>query len=232
MGTPGRDRDTARMNLVIGLGEIGRPLMEVLRKAHRVEGIDLPPRDVPGPIDLMHVCYPGDISDFAGETAQYTRRYEPALYIKRRLNGFFKYLILDEMQDVKGGAEVAQANAAGALAAAVAQVEAHFQCAGMKTRPLSSPEATELAKLTETTYLGLLIAFAQDVDRMARATGVPYDDVAGFYEEIGYLPPVRYFPGVIGGHCVMANVGLLERSFESRLLDAIKWSNELRKGEA
>ena len=69
------------MNLVIGLGEIGRPLMEVLRKAHRVEGIDLPPRDVAGPIDLMHVCYPGDISDFAGETAKYVRRYKPSIVV-------------------------------------------------------------------------------------------------------------------------------------------------------
>ena len=81
MGTPRRDRDTARMNLVIGLGEIGRPLMEVLRKAHRVEGIDLAPRDVPGPIDLMHVCYPGDIPDFAGETAKYVRRYKPSIVV-------------------------------------------------------------------------------------------------------------------------------------------------------
>ena len=227
------------MNLVIGLGEIGRPLMEVLRKAHRVEGIDLPPRDVPGPIDLMHVCYPGDISDFAGETAQYTRRYEPAIVV------IHSTVPVGTTRAVQAAVQVPVVHTrmveellnyvkfvGGTDAAAVAQVEAHFQCAGMKTRRLSSPEATELAKLTETTYLGLLIAFAQDVDRMARATGVPYDDVAGFYEEIGYLPPVRYFPGVIGGHCVMANVGLLERSFESRLLDAIKWSNELRKGEA
>jgi len=111
------------------------------------------------------------------------------------------------------------------------RVEAHLRCAGIKTRRLSSPEATELAKLTETTYLGLLIAFAQDVDRMSRVAGVSYDEVVIFYEEIGYLPPARYFPGVIGGHCVMPNVALLRSTFGSRLLDAIEWSNELRKSE-
>src|SRR2546428_1143528 len=234
------------MNLVIGLGEIGRPLMEVLRKVHRVEGIDLPPRDVPGPIDLMHVCYPGDISDFAGETAQYTRRYEPAIVVTHStvpvgttravqatvtvpvvhspVRGKHARMVEELLNYVKfvGGTD----------AAAVAQVEAHFQCAGMKTRPLSSPEATELAKLTETTYLGLLIAFAQDVDRMARQVGVRYDDIAAFYEEIGYLPSVRYFPGVIAGHCVMPNIGLLKRTYASRLLEAIEWSNDLRKETA
>ena len=108
---------------------------------------------------------------------------------------------------------------------------AHLEAAGMKTKVLASPEATELAKLTETTYLGLLIAFAQDVDRMGRAVGVSYSDVASFYDEIGYLPRVGFFPGIIGGHCVIPNVALLKRRFQSELLDAIEWSNELRKAE-
>ena len=49
------------------------------------------------------------------------RRYEPALYVKRHLRGFFKYLILDEVHEEKG-AETAQGNAAGALAAACHKV--------------------------------------------------------------------------------------------------------------
>jgi len=111
------------------------------------------------------------------------------------------------------------------------RVAAHFEAAGMKAKVLASPEATELAKLTETTYFGLLIAFAQDVDRMARSARVSYDEVTSFYEEIGYLPRVRFFPGAIGGHCVMPNIQLLKRACESKLLEAIQWSNELRRTE-
>ncbi|MFL5616659.1 MAG: hypothetical protein ACJ796_23540 [Gemmatimonadaceae bacterium] len=113
--------------------------------------------------------------------------------------------------------------------AVASRIAGYFSRAGMKTRVLSSPEATELAKLTETTYFGVLIAFAQDVDRMSRQLGVPYDDVVTFYEEIGYLPRTKFFPGIIGGHCVMPNIKLLKRCFDSRLLDALEWSNELRK---
>jgi len=44
-------------------------------------------------------------------------RWEPAWYIKRKLKGFFRYLILDEVHEEKSAAS-AQANAAGALISA------------------------------------------------------------------------------------------------------------------
>lgn len=44
-------------------------------------------------------------------------RWEPASYIKRKLKGFFKYLVLDEVHEEKSAAS-AQANAAGALISA------------------------------------------------------------------------------------------------------------------
>lgn len=49
------------------------------------------------------------------------RRYEPALYIKRRLRNYFTYLILDEVHEEKG-ANTAQGHAAGALAACCRKV--------------------------------------------------------------------------------------------------------------
>jgi hypothetical protein len=49
------------------------------------------------------------------------RRYEPALFIKRRLRNYFKYLILDEIHEEKG-ADTAQGNAAGALVASCRKV--------------------------------------------------------------------------------------------------------------
>jgi hypothetical protein len=48
-------------------------------------------------------------------------RYEPALFIKRRLRGFFDYLILDEVHEEKGS-DTAQGHAAGALASACRKV--------------------------------------------------------------------------------------------------------------
>jgi UDP-N-acetyl-D-mannosaminuronate dehydrogenase len=115
----------------------------------------------------------------------------------------------------------------GAINQSAAELAAaHFESVGLKTTILSSPEATELAKLTETTYFGLMIAWAQQVERYADQLGVNYEDVVSFYDDIGFFPPVKYFPGVIGGHCVMPNIALLKRLDGSEILEAIEASNE------
>ena len=106
------------------------------------------------------------------------------------------------------------------------QAAKHFESIGMKTKILSSPEATELAKLTETTYFGLLIAWAQEVERYCDQLGQEYDEIASFHEEVSFFPPVKYVPGVIGGHCVMANIEILSRLDHSELLKAIQSSNK------
>jgi UDP-N-acetyl-D-mannosaminuronate dehydrogenase len=108
---------------------------------------------------------------------------------------------------------------------AAALAKQHFESLGMTTRMLSSPEASELAKLTETTYFGLLVTWAQEVERYCEAVGVDYDEVVAIYEQIGYLPPVKYFPGVIGGHCVMPNIEILKELADTPLLQVMRRSN-------
>jgi UDP-N-acetyl-D-mannosaminuronate dehydrogenase len=105
----------------------------------------------------------------------------------------------------------------------------HFTRIGIKTRTLGSPEATELAKLTETTYFGVLIAWAQEVERYCKHFGANYDEVVSFYEEIRFLPPVKYTPGFIGGHCVMPNIKILKSLLKSGILEAVEKSNDLKQ---
>jgi UDP-N-acetyl-D-mannosaminuronate dehydrogenase len=236
---------TRVVSLVIGLGEVGRPLLEVLSNHHAVEGVDLSPKTVDASVDLMHVCYPAEIKDFIGITRHYYDRYRPEIIVIHSTVPVGTTASVEKVvpvpvvhSPVRGkharmAAELlTYTKFIGARDPGVAQrVEGYFRNAGMTVRSLSSPEATELAKLTETTYFGVLIAFAQDIDRMARETGVEYDELVSFYDEIAYLPRVRFFPGAIGGHCVMPNIKLLKARYSSRLLDAVEWSNELRKRE-
>ena len=107
----------------------------------------------------------------------------------------------------------------------------HFEDAGMKTRRMDRPETLELAKLAETTYFGVQIAFAQDLDRYARRVGADYEEAINFFEEVEFLPRPRYFPGIIGGHCVIPNIQLLRKLADSPLLDAVLDSNSLRARE-
>jgi hypothetical protein len=74
----------------------------------------------------------------------------------------------------------------------------------------------------------LLIAWAQELERHCDALNLDYDDITAFYEEIAFLPP-KYFPGAIGGHCVLPNIELLARLGESPLLDAIRESDREKR---
>jgi UDP-N-acetyl-D-mannosaminuronate dehydrogenase len=120
---------------------------------------------------------------------------------------------------------------AGTSAPAVAAVADHFTAAGLTTQRMSSFESLELAKLLETTYFGVLVAWAQEMDRFAAAADADYWETTGFFEEIGFFPPVSFEPGFIGGHCVMPNLDLLEQVRRSPVIDVIRQSNERRAQE-
>ena len=228
--------------LVVGLGEVGQPLLEVISQRYNVIGIDINPVENKGECEIMHVCYPFNIADFIGQTVAYIDKYEPqltvvnstvapgttrAIYQKteapivhspvRGKHFKMKQELLRYAKFVGGITDEASIKAA-----------AHFQSVGMETKILSSPEATELAKLTETTYFGLIIAWAQEVERYCDQFSLNYNEIVSFYKEINFFPPVKYFPGVIGGHCVMPNIDILKKVFDSDILDAIEKSNQLK----
>ena len=229
--------------VVVGLGEIGKPLLEVIRKHHDAVGVDIsPPLEPIKRVDVLHICYPFEIKDFVGETARYIELFTPALTIinstvaigttrtvAERSRAAVVHspvrgkhvCMLDELY------KYAKFVGASDLATGRQAVD-HFESAGLKSRLLSSPEATELAKLTETTYFGLLIAWAQELERYCDQSGQDYQEITSFYDEIKFFPPVKYFPGVIGGHCVMPNIEILSKFRQSVMLEAIQASNRMK----
>jgi UDP-N-acetyl-D-mannosaminuronate dehydrogenase len=240
----GRKRDVSKTSKVVvaGLGEVGRPLLELLSERHETVGVDLSPPERVDKADVLHVCYPFQIKDFIGEACRYIALFRPALTI---INSTVAVGTTRAIAERSGAAVVNSpvrgkharmlkelrmyTKFIGALDAGSAEMAArHFESAGLKTRILSSPEATELAKLTETTYFGLMIAWAQELERYCDQAGQSYDEVASFYDEIKFFPPVKYFPGIIGGHCVMPNIEILSKYTRSVILEAIQASNEMK----
>lgn len=237
--------------VVVGLGEVGKPLFELVSERYKVVGVDIaPPAEDPRGADVLHLCFPFQIKDFVGEAARYVELITPRLTV---INSTVEVGTTRKVAE-KTGMPTAYSPIRGKHArmlddlrkytkfigatnpSAADHAAAHFQSVGLKTKVLSSPEAAELAKLTETTYFGLMISWAQEVERYADQVGVKYEEIVSFYEEIGFFPSVKYFPGVIGGHCVLPNIELLKRLTCSEILDAIQSSNlkkiqreELRK---
>lgn len=228
--------------VVVGLGEVGKPLYQLICEHYDAVGVDISPVEPVEQVDVLHICYPFEIPNFVGETVRYIEMFRPALTIVNSTVAVGTTRSIAE----RTGAAVVNSPVRGKHARMLDELRSytkfvgamdrtageraarHFQSLGLKTRLLSSPEATELAKLTETTYFGLLIAWAQEIERYCDQFGSAYDEVVSFHEEIHYLPRVGYFPGIIGGHCVMPNIEILRRCCDSVILEAIRTSNNLK----
>ena len=227
--------------VIVGLGEVGKPLFQLALRHHEVIGVDIdPPKHALENVDVLHICFPYEVKDFVGESARYIALFKPAVTVVNSTVGIGTTRAIAE----RTGALVVNSPVrgkhvrmleelqhytkfVGASDAAAAQLAVeHFESMGLKTKVLTSCEATELAKLTETTYFGLMIAWAQEVERYCDRVDQDYAEVASFYDEIKFFPPVKYFPGVIGGHCVMPNIEILSKFENSAILNAIKASNQ------
>lgn len=228
--------------IVVGLGEVGKPLLSLISSGYDAVGVDLSPVPAAGPVDVLHVCYPFQIKNFISETARYIDVYKPALtIINSTVAVGTTRAIAERTSRAVVNSPVRGKHARmfedlshytkfiGAIdPSAGKQAAEHFERVGLRTKVLSSPEASELAKLTETTYFGLLIAWAQEIERYCDHFGSDFQEVASFYDEVKFFPSVKYFPGIIGGHCVMPNIRILNKCKRSAILEAIQASNEMK----
>src|ERR1700679_2644826 len=229
--------------VIVGLGEVGKPLFDLISMHHHAIGVDIsPPLGGIDAVEVLHLCYPFQIKDFVGECVRYIDLFKPKVTIINSTVAVGTTRLIAE----RSGTAVVNSPVRGKHAhmldelckytkfvgaidpAAGRQAAEHFKSIGLKTRNLSSPEATELAKLTETTYFGLMIAWAQELERYCDQSGTKYEEIVSFYDEIKFFPSVKYFPGIIGGHCVMPNIEILRKFDQSVMLEAIHVSNRMK----
>jgi len=247
--------------LVVGLGEVGLPLYKLLRECGKfmVYGLDInearmssiEQKGVPDKVDVIHICIPCFNQDeFANLVVGYAKRFKPKLLIvnstvppgtTQKIHELYGCLVahspvrgvhksLEHMKwELKrwtkyvGGVNVE----AGEVACE------HFRTAGFKPKVLKSCLETELAKLFETTYRAWMIACFQEMHRISKCFEADFNDVVDFLEDthrVRFDRPVM-FPGVIGGHCLIPNIELLLKSYDSMFLRLILESNEERKEE-
>jgi len=230
--------------VVAGMGEVGRPLFRILSGKFECVEVDIKPVSIAKPCSVLHICYPFQVPDFIGTTLGYINKYQPALTIINSTVGPGTTRKTEELarrpvaySPVRGKHANMDVDllrykkfVAGSHPDTVQQALQHFRRAGFETAIFRSPELGELSKLLETTYLGILIAWAQEVERFAQSYGGGFADVNAFVEEIDFLPS-HVFPGYIGGHCVMPNIAILRTQFESKFLDSVEESNEAKHEE-
>jgi len=247
--------------LVVGVGEVGRVLFELLKESGRFEvyGFDadqekmraLGQTALPSEVDVMHVCIPcADREEFVKSVVGYVQRFRPKLVIINSTVPLGTTMEVYKRSDclvahspVRGVHKSVEhmkwelkrwtKYVGGVNAEAAELAKEHFEKLKLKTKVLKSCIETELAKLFETTYRAWMIVCFQEMHRISRRFEADFYGVMDFLEDTHCVRLDRpvMFPGVISGHCVIPNVQLLLKSYDSKFLHLILESNEKRKEE-
>jgi len=244
-------------DIVIGLGEIGKPLLQLLSKKDLTIGYDINSKLMDTKqfqkfkkleTRFLHVCIPFT-NNFEKNVIKFFKKFHPKIIvihstikpnttkiIQQQLpipilysatRGVHKRMISDLKKYVKFFS--LEKNAPNKELASKKFVLV-MKRAKIKTKKMSNPLTLELAKIIcDTSYLGWLINYAQISNMVAIKHGVNYDEMWSFSDEIHKFLGDRpkMYPGFIGGHCVIPNLDLIH----NQTLDLIKQMNNnyLRK---
>jgi len=239
-------------DIILGMGEVGETIFDLLvEKNFDCVGIDI---DVSkcknysenGVIEnpeYLHICLSGELEEFTDITLSWINKIEglqavlvhstvkpgttkhiqeksktPILYSpvrgvhKRFLEDIKKYTKFISSDDKQLDPKIKK------------NLEKRFE----KIDWMSTTKTAELAKiLVDTTYYGWLINYAQITKMICEKEDVNFDEMWKFADEIhenlGNRP--KMYPGIIGGHCVIPNLNLLD--YEE--FDEVRKINELYK---
>ncbi len=199
--------------LLMGLGEIGRTLFELLKEkdSFAVYGLDLDETKMraagqdrsklPNEVDTMHVCLPCKNQDnFVDTVASYAKKFKPKLLIinstvppgtTKKVQQSCKCLVAHSPargvhkspKHMKWEMKRWTKYVGGADEKASEAACKHFEKMGLKVKTLKSCAETELAKLFETTYRAWMIACFQEMHRISRNFEADFDDVVDFLED-------------------------------------------------
>ena len=226
-------------DLVIGLGEIGGPILKIISKKFTVVGYDTDQKLMNKtkykkfqniPTGLVHICIPFS-KIFEKTIIKIEKKYVPQAIVihstvnvgttevlQRKLStpiiyspvrGVHKRMLKDLKRYTKFYSVFDWTNRSNLASKLFVK---RMNEIGVKTKKMTNPTTLELAKIVvDTSYYGWLINYAQISQIIASKHKVDYDEMWSFSNEIhkilGNRP--KMFPGIIGGHCVIPNLKLL-----------------------
>jgi UDP-N-acetyl-D-mannosaminuronate dehydrogenase len=199
--------------LVVGLGEIGRPMFEILSESGMFSayGVDIDEKKMrdlkqdevffPSEFDVLHVCIScSDRDEFINTVLGYIQRFKPKLAIINSTVQPGTTMKVQARCDCHvahspiRGVHISEEHmkweikrwtkyVGGASLEAAILAQDHFKKIGLQTRVLKSCAETELAKLFETTYRAWMIVCFQEMHRISKHLGTSFDDIVDFIED-------------------------------------------------
>jgi len=230
----------SKLNVVAGLGEIGRPILKLLSKSAPAFGYDTNPKlnnekqiqkHENVPVNMLHICIPFS-KKFNNNVIHLHKKFLPEIivvhstiqpYTTKRLQkklpcpviysatrGVHRRMLSDLKKYTKFFA-TEKTDPKSEWAAK--KYSSLLRKCNVKSKRMKDPVTLELAKIVvDTTYYGWLINYAQLSSMIAQKYGVDYDEMWTFSDEIHrhLANRPKMFPGFIGGHCVIPNLKLID----------------------
>ena len=240
-----------KKDVVVGLGEIGKPILKLFSKTETIVGYDLDKNLMNMnkfkqlqnySTSFLHIAIPAN-SKFQSNIMKIYKKFKPECIVihstigpgtteklQKKLDipiiysatrGVHKRMLKDLKRYTKF---FSISKNAPRKKWAVSNFKSKFHKTGIKTKKMSKPETLELAKIIcDTSYLGWLVNYAQISNNIAKEFDVNYDEMWEFSDEIHKILGNRpkMYPGFIGGHCVIPNLELIH----NQTLDLISKMN-------
>ncbi|MDH3736766.1 MAG: GDP-mannose dehydrogenase [Nitrosopumilus sp.] len=236
-------------DLILGIGEVGSTLRELLsERGFSCIGIDIKKSREKNLETLnknpkfLHVCLPGELDKFAETVLEQIKKNQnlKAVIIHSTIKPGTTKSIQDKieipvfyspvrgihkrfLEDVKRYTKFVACDLE-----IDKNIKSEIENRFKKVQWMTNTKTAEFAKiLVDTTYYGWLINYAQITKMICEKEGIDFDEMWEFSDEIheylGNRP--KMFPGIIGGHCVIPNLNLID--YEE--FDEIRKINELYK---
>lgn len=213
--------------LVLGKGEIGTSLFNILSPRYPTEIIDKGEEAI-GEFDILHVCFPYS-SEFEDQVFKYTDKYKPKQIVihstvpvgtTSKLNAVHSPVVglhphleesLKTFTKFLGGKNASE-------------VADYFRRAGIKVYLTDKSETTEYFKIMSTTFYGIMIEFHKKVLEDCREMNLPFEFFTIWnrnynegYEKLGYpeykKPLLVPIMTIQKGHCTLPNCELITNEF-------------------
>lgn len=224
--------------LIIGAGQIGTSLKNVLSEKYKVDIKDKNPIDIKH-YDILHICF-GWSTKFISDVNEYVNQFTPNLVIIHSTVPMGTTDILNTINPVfvnspvrgrhphleEGIKKFVKFFGGYGDDDLVNYAMKIFQDLGIKCFKCKNANTSELAKLLCTTYYGWCLVFQKEVKNLCDKFNVSFSEAYTLlnqtyndgYRELNepqFIRPILSdVPGKIGGHCIIPNCEILKDNLD------------------
>ena len=221
-----------QIDIIIGAGEVGKSLFEVLSPYYSVKLIDREIVHFAENSRILHICFPYS-PKFIDEVKKYKEKYKPEFTIIHSTVPIGTSRKCGAIHSPVIGMHPFLAESIRTFTKFIggergSEIVDYFRRAGIKVYLFDKSETTELMKILDTTFYGLCVEYTKEVKALCQQYEIPFEawtiwteNYNRGYQKLGYpeytRPNLVPIMKKIGGHCVMPNCQLLKSKFTSFL---------------